>query len=808
MKEGESVMNFVNEDVYQGEEKLKTKHGFFTTDGKEYVITNPKTPMPWINIVSNKDYGFVISQAGGGYSWWKNSVMCRLTRWVQDLVKDDWGKFIFIKDNDSKKFWSLYWKPCMPDFEFYQVRYGMGYTIYNTQYSQIKNTAILFVPPDEPFEIWWVKLKNLSNKKRNLSLYSYFEWVLGNSEDNHREFQKTFIETSFDKELNAIFASKRKVPVPKFISTGLKEYPGDGFHAVNLPIASFETDKVNFIGKYNSIQNPQALNETKLKNKTGKWLDPIASLNIDIELEIGEEKEFAFLLGFNENYEKTSHLIKKYSDMENVKKAFNDTKNFWNELLGKTIVETPDNGFNFMTNWWLKYQAIAGRIWARTAYYQYSGGYGFRDQLQDSLAFLPLDPRYTKEQILLHAKHQFKEGCVYHWWHPLTEKGAKTNMSDDLLWLPYILLFYLEETNNYSILEEKISYVDGDEESLYQHCIKAIDYVLKRFSPRGLPLIWEGDWNDGMSAVGIEGKGESIWLGHFLYGILKGFASICEYKNDLEKKESFLKKAEDLKDKINKYGWDGEWFIRATRDDGLSLGSKSCEEGKIFLNAQTWAVINEITTEERMKKAMESAEKFLFKDYGPLLFYPSYKKPDPHIGYLSRYAPGVRENGGVYTHAGCWVILALCKLKQAEKAYQVYSKICPAKRGMEPEIYYAEPYVTCGNSEGPDSDNYGRGGWTWYSGSGAWLFKVSLDWILGIRASKDGLIIEPCIPAEWDFLKVKRYFRNTIYNIEISNPNHLSFGIKEIYLDGNKLDTNTLPPISDGKEHLVKVVMG
>jgi cellobiose phosphorylase len=796
------------ESYYQGEKLFETKYGFFANDGKEYIIKTPLTPVPWINVLTNEDYGCVISQTGCGYSWWKNSVMCRLTRWVQDLVREEWGKFIYIRDNEEGSFWSLFYKPCLTKFDKFELRYGLGYVVYHTEYKGLETVVTIFVPPQEPLEIWKVKIKNKDSRTRDISLFSYFEWCLGNSDDIHREFQRTFIETSFDQELNSIFATKRKIPVPGFISTGLKEYPGDGFHSVNIPVSGYETDKVNFFGPYRTTVNPQAVEEGRLKNKVGKWIDPIASLKVDLNLEPLDEKEVVFLLGYNESYEKSKELIKRYSQIENVKQAFTQTIKFWNDLLGELKVQTPDKAFDILTNYWLKYQAIAGRLWARTAYYQYSGGYGFRDQLQDSLVFLPLKPELTKRQILLHAAHQFKDGVVYHWWHPLTELGARTNMTDDLLWMPYLTLFYLDETGDYSILDEKVPYVDGDKESLYQHCVKAIEVVLSRFSPRGLPLIGEGDWNDGMSAVGLNWKGESIWLGHFLYGILMRFSQVCEYKGEKERKERYLKRAEELKKAINEHGWDGEWYIRATRDDGKPLGSKICEEGKIFLNAQTWSVINETAPPERALKAMESVEKHLLKEYGPLLFYPAYKKPDPMIGYLSRYAPGVRENGGVYTHAACWAILAECKMKRGDMAYEMYSRICPVKRGMNPDLYFVEPYVTPGNSDGPDSENFGRGGWTWYTGSGAWLFHTSLNWILGIRAQEGGLLIDPCIPSAWRSFKVRRKFRGAVYNIEVENPEGVCSGIKEIYLDGNKLEGNLIPILNDGGEHTVKVLMG
>ncbi|HEO63831.1 MAG TPA: glycosyl transferase family 36, partial [Candidatus Omnitrophica bacterium] len=717
--------------------------------------------------------------------------------------------FIYIRDNEAENFWSLFYKPCQVQFDRFELRYGLGYIVYHAEYKGIESIVTMFVPQDSPCEIWKVKIRNISSESKDLSLFSYLEWCLGNGADTHREFQRTFIETSYNKELNAIFATKRKIPVPSFISTGLREFTGSGFHSLNVMPSGYEGDKRDFLGCYRSFPNPKSVEQGKLSNKVGRWNDSIASLKVDFILKPAQEREVVFLTGFDQESKKTISVIKKYSDLNNVNEELYKTVDFWDSFVSPFQVKTPDESFDVLTNYWLRYQAIAARIWARTGYYQCSGGFGFRDQLQDSLAFLPLKAELTKKQILLHACHQFIDGAVYHWWHPLIETGAKTHMTDDLLWLSYLIFFYIEETADYSILDEKQPYVDNKkEETIYQHCIRAIDLVLSRFSPRGLPLIGEGDWNDGMSSVGLNWKGESIWLGHFLYRVLKDFASVCEKKSDFQRKDNYNERAEALKKAINEHGWDGEWFIRATKDNGQAMGSKSCSEGRIFLNAQTWAVMHDTTDQARKQQAMESARKNLFYDYGPVLFYPAYKSPDPEIGYLTRYAPGVRENGGVYTHAACWAVIAECVLKNGDKAYDIYSRFSPTKRGMNPDLYFVEPYVTPGNVDGPDSENFGRGGWTWYTGSGAWLFHASTNWILGIRAKQDGLLIDPCIPSGWKGFKAKRTFRGAVYNIDVENPSAVSYGVKEVYLDGNRLDSNLIPVLSGNIEHKVKVVLG
>jgi len=788
--------------------KFKTKYGYFTDDGKEYVITRPDTPKPWINIISNGDYGLTFSQTGGGSSWWGNANLARLTRWMQDLIKDEWGKYIFIRDNNEDKFWSLTWKPLCPKFDLYEVRHGMGYSIITSKKNGIKSSFTIFVPPKEPVEIWKVTVKNESSKSRDLSLLTYLEWCLGNSDDTHREFQKTFIKTWFNRATHTLFAKKKRHLVPKHISTGMAEYPCGAFNSVNVKPDSHEGDKEKFLGLYKDFQNAQALKTGKLTNTTGEWSDPISSLKVNLKLKPGEEKTIIFTLGYLESEKKAKSLVKKYHDPQKVERALDKTKKFWQDLLSGLIVDTPDEAFNFLTNYWLKYQAISGRIWAKSAYYQSSGGYGFRDQLQDSQVFLPIRPELCKKQILMHAEHQFNDGTVHHWWHQLSTMGAVTEMTDDLLWLVYILLNYLEETKDFGILAIKRSYLDAPPGTIYEHCCKAIDKVLSRFSKRGLPLMGAGDWNDGFNLIGINWKGESVWLAQFLYDVLLRFAPVAQRKKQTKRAKKYIAKAKSIKKAVNKYCWDGKWYFAATRDDGELVGSSKNKEGKIYLMTQVWGVFNDVSTEERKLQSMRSVEKYLWEDYGPLLIAPGFTEPDEHIGYITRYAPGTRENGAVYTHAACWAVLAECYLGRGNIAYDMYSSFCPIKRGMKPDKYKTEPYVTPGNTNGPQATDCGAGGWSWYTGSGAWLYRVSANWILGVRPTFAGLLIDPCIPKKWNGFSMRRVYGNAIYNIEVKNPKHISKGVKEIYLDGRKIDSNIIKDLSDKKEHNVKVIMG
>jgi cellobiose phosphorylase len=796
---------------------FKNQYGYFTADGKEYVITNPKTPRPWVNVNCNEDYGYVVSQTGGGFSWYGNSQLSRLNIWYQDLVKDDYGKYIYVRDNTTGKFWSTTWKPTCSKLSKYEARYGLGYTQFTAIKDGIKTEQLMFVPRKDSVEIWTVKVTNETNKKKSVSLFSYLELCLGNGTDIHREFQKTFIETRIDKKLGAMLGYKRQALVPGFISTGAKDAPLSAFLAiVNQKPAGYDGDEETFLGMYGSVSAPKAVREGKLKPKRliEKWGDPCFSLQADLDLKAGETKEVVFVFGRVPKLADAGKVIAKYKKKGVIEKELQAVKDFWTKMTEGSWIDTPDKAMDILTNKWYRYQAISARMWGKTAYYQCSGGIGFRDQLQDSNCLLESDPAMTRAQILTHAEQQFPDGTVYHWWHPGTGIGAHTEMTDDLLWIVLLSMNYYDETNDSSIFEEKAPFVNLNKNTkaeigtIYDHCCRAIDKVLSRWSKRGLPLIGEGDWNDGMSHVGLKWKGESVWLGHFLYGILNRFAPICEEKKDSKRAKNYIARAKKLKEAINKHAWDGNWYIRATRDNGIPLGSKSQKRGKIFLNAQSWAVINGTATPERAKIAMSSAYKHLFSQYGPLLFTPGYDQIDPTIGYLSRYAPSVRENGGVYTHAATWGVQAATIMGDGDIAYNAYRNMCPVYRSLDSDKYLAEPYVTPGNVDGPDSEKFGRGGWTWYSGSGSWMQKVAYNWICGIRASREGLIVDPCIPKGWPGFKAKRFFRGSTYYITVKNPKKVNKGVSQLVVNGSKINGNIIPESKKKGTFTVDVTLG
>jgi cellobiose phosphorylase len=785
--------------------KFQTKYGYFSDDRNEYVINTWLTPKPWVNVISNETYGLVISQAGGGFSWGTHSEFNRLNRWHQDLIQDNWGKYFYVKNNITNEIFSPTWMPVKNNLDEYECRHGFGYTKFISSYKGIKIHLSVFVPLNDSLEIWDFNIENNTSELIDLSIFSYFEWCLGSSADHHREFHKAFLETEFDKDLNSLTATKRLWEIPLSDRGHWNiEYPYFGFISSSKPIIDFDGDKESFVGKYGSIENPAGVKATSLSKREGKWNDSVAVVKTGSKILGGKSERISFLIGIKKNKNEIKNAIAKYFTGNKINNALNELKDFWNDKLNTLIIDTPDEAMNLLVNKWLKYQAINGRLWGRTAYYQQSGAYGFRDQLQDSLLFLTIDPQKTLEQIKLHSRHQKKDGSVLHWWHPITETGLETEMTDDLLWLPFVVSYYLEETNNYDILEIEEPYYDDKEkkDSILDHCLKAIDCVLNRFSERGLPLIGAGDWNDGLSAVGLEMKGESIWLAEFFYLVLQRFAQILNTIGYNELADKYEKISVKLKNAFEKYAWDGEWYYRATKDSGEKIGSNENIEGRIFLNPQTWAVISNIASEERQVTAMDSVSKLLMGNDGALLLQPAYTNPDKYIGYLSRYAPGRRENGGVYTHAATWAIWAFALLKKNEEAFDSYKKLCPVYNGLEPDKYIAEPYVTPGNIEGPDSPYYGMGGWTWYTGSAAWLQRIIVEFILGVRATEQGLLIDPCIPEDWDNIKVKRIFRGTTYYITINNPNKVSSGVDSLVINGEEHQTNLIKPSKKSEVHV------
>ncbi len=770
-------------------------YGRFSDDATEFRITNPRTPRPWVNVIANPRMGLIVSQTGSGFTWIDNSQLAVITRWQQDLAQDCSGKFLYARDSESGECWSLSPAPLWPRYSNYTCSHALGFTTFETSYAGVSARWTLFVHPTDTIELWSVELLNESSRHRRLELTAFLEWCCGVAPSPRREFHKLFIETQFDPALRAVFAQNHmwEVPSERFGHWNT-DFPYISAFACTEPIQFAQGDMANFVGRYGSLRAPAALNESAWNASFGRHDDPIAALRTIVSLAPNGRAVLGFGLAVAPSRPDVESLLQQWLRTDAIPVVLESARQSWRTRLADHRIETPDSSINALTNDWTRYQAISARIWGRCGYYQQSGAYGFRDQLQDSQVWLTIDPDLCRKQINLHAAHQFSDGSVFHWWHPLSEQGLTTRMTDDLLWLAFVTANYLKETDRFEILDDLMPFVDNSHaHSLLDHIQRAFNHVFRRISPRGLPYIGAGDWNDGLSAVGLQERGESIWLAQFLVGLLDDWAEIHrrigrpDWAADLESRRAKLIRA------VNEHAWDGEWYIRATLDDGSPLGSRKNRVARIFLNAQTWAILNDVAPPDRAKQCWNAVREHLVTDAGALLLAPAFDAPIPEIGYITRYAPGLRENGGVYTHAAMWAIAAAAKMRDAELVGKLLHAVNPTNKN--PENYWAEPYVLPGNVDGPDSPHFGRAGWTWYTGSAAWFHRVVTQYVLGVRPDWDGLHINPCFPPEWSSASMTRPWRGHSHHIRIERSTQPSENnTYEIFANGTRLLSNRITP--------------
>ncbi len=794
-------------------------YGGFSKDGKEYIIQlkeNMHTPAPWINVVSNEKFGFQVSESGAGFVWSQNSRENKLTPWSNDPVSDPSEEVFYIRDEENGEFWSITPLP-IREKESYTIHHGLGYSIFKHSSHGLAQELTMFVPTDQSVKINFIKLKNLSNAKRKFTLTYYIKPVMG----VHEQITQPFI--TFEKdEKNEILLIR---------NTYNSDFPERiAFVGSSEKITSYTCDRLEFTGVHHNLSNPLALKREGLSNRAGAGFDPCAAVQIEIEMNSHEEKELLFLFGQGKDNEEINHIMKTYSHLKNSHFALKAVKDYWTELLETIHVNTPDLSMDLMLNYWLLYQTIACRFWARSAFYQSGGAYGFRDQLQDTLNMLYIFPEATKQQILIHCAHQFVEGDVQHWWHPgVKDKGIRTRFSDDLLWLPFVTAEYIRHTGDYKLLEEEIYFLEeeplkeyederygiprksAEKATVYVHCIRAIEKALK-FGRHGIPLMGSGDWNDGMNTVGNKGEGESVWLGWFLYSTLKKFAPICENRKDFERGKDYIQVAEKILYAIEENAWDGSWYIRAFYDDGSPLGSSKNTECMIDSLAQSWSIISGGGREDRVQEAMESVQQYLVKKEEGLikLFTPPFDQSDQNPGYIKGYVPGVRENGGQYTHAATWVINAFAMMGNGDQAWKLYHLINPinhARTPIECATYKVEPYVIAADVYAVDP-HVGRGGWTWYTGAAGWMYRVGLEHILGFKKVGERLLINPCIPKEWREYSIHYKYKNTRYTIIIKNPKGVNQSVHYICIDKQNIKGNEVVLLDDGKDHSIEIILG
>lgn len=792
--------------------------GGFDINNNEYTILLKEginTPAPWSNIIANERFGFLITESGSGHTWFENSRENKLTPWSNDPVSDPPGEVIYICDEDTKEFWTITPLP-IREKEDYEISHGLGYTIFRHGSHGINQALTVFVPTKDPVKISIVKLKNTANVKRRLSIFYYIRPVLGVTD----QITQLFILTERRGNSGTIL-------IKNTYSTDFPE--NTAFMGSSLSIESYTGDRLEFLGAYGSLDSPEGIKNGRLSNSLGAGFDPCCVLHSRLELNAHEEKEFTLLLGQDKSIENINALAAKYKNVQESKKALKNVTGFWKDTLGTLQVKTPDASMDLMLNYWLLYQNISCRLWARSAFYQSGGAYGFRDQLQDVLGVMHLLPGAARKQILLHCGHQFTEGDVQHWWHPgIHDKGIRTRFSDDLVWLPYVTSEYVEKTGDMTLLYEEVNYLEdaplkeGEDErygiprvsneksSVYEHCIRAIERALK-FGEHGIPLMGSGDWNDGMNTVGNKGRGESTWLGWFLCSTLKKFSNLCLKMNDNALAKRYIDTADEISKHLEENAWDGEWYRRAYFDDGTPLGSSLNSECKIDSLAQSWAVISGYGNKERALTAMKSLDNYLVdRNHGLiLLFTPPFDQGELHPGYIKGYVPGVRENGGQYTHAATWVLYAYAKLGFGDRAQELFHLINPinhTRTHMECLRYKVEPYVIAADVYAVEPHT-GRGGWTWYTGSAGWMYNVGIEQILGFNKKADSILFDPSIPADWKEYKISYRYNETIYNITVQNPNGVNKGVKSIIVDNKESEGNTLLLVNDALEHNVHVIM-
>lgn len=792
--------------------------GGFTPDGREYVVTlepGQTTPAPWVNVIASPHIGTVVSESGSAYTWVGNAHEFRLTPWHNDPLSDSSGEAFYIRDEATGEFWSPTPLPACGR-SGYVCRHGFGYSVFEHFEADIATELSTYVAMDAPVKFVVVKVHNRSKRARSLSLTGYWELVLG----EWRHANLMHIVTEIDPHTGALFArnvyGRECANRVVFAQTSERERSVSG-------------NRTEFIGRNGSLARPAAMRRKRMSGRAGAGFDPCATIQARIELDPGQEREIVFVFGAAGNSDEARQLIQQFAGQAGARQALESVWEYWSHTLGAVNVETPDPALNVLANGWLVYQTLSCRLWGRSGYYQSGGAYGFRDQLQDTMALIHATPWLAREQLILHAGRQFLKGDVQHWWHPPSGQGVRTHFSDDYLWLPYATCRYVMATGDTAVLDETIHFLEGRElyaeeesyydqpqrspeaASLYEHCVRALRHGL-RFGPHHLPLMGCGDWNDGMNLVGQEGQGESVWLAWFLVENLELFAGLARDRDDQEFAGLCSAEATQLRSNIEAEAWDGGWYRRAWFDDGTPLGSSSNEECQIDSISQSWSVISNGGDPQRAHQAMMAVDQRLVRRDRQIiqLLDPPFDKSDLEPGYIKGYIPGVRENGGQYTHAAIWTTMAFAMLGDNKRAWELFAMLNPVNHGSTPEAiehYKVEPYVMCADIYGV-APHIGRGGWTWYTGAAGWMYRLTVETLLGLQREGDHLRIAPCIPDDWNEYRIHYRYRDTVYHITVSRAGGTSGLVTRLTVDGIECTDKRIPLVDDHREHVVEVNLG
>lgn len=797
--------------------------GGFSEDGREYVVApapGARPPAPWVNVLANPRFGCVVSEAGSGYTWCENAHELRLTPWSNDPVCDPSGEAIYLRDEETGEIWSPTSLPCLADpvEAVFVARHGFGYSVFEHVSHGVRAELTLFVALDAAVKFSALRLTNVSGRPRKLSATGYVEWVLGDL----RARTVPHIATEVGADSGALYAR----------NAFSNDY-GDwiGFFDVDeaqRAAGSFTCDRTEFIGRNGSLRQPAALSRVRLGARVGAGLDPCAAIQVPLNLAVGEAGQVVFRLGMGRSVDEADQLVQRFRGSTACAQELEQVKEHWRHTLGVVQVKTPDRALDLLANGWLLYQTIACRLWARSGFYQSGGAFGFRDQLQDTMALVHCQPRLLREQLLLCASRQFIDGDVQHWWHPPQGRGVRTRIADDYLWLPLALARYVDATGDVAVLDQPVPYLEGravnppDDsyydlpmpssvtESLYQHAWRALEHGF-RYGVHGLPLIGSGDWNDGMNLIGHAGKGESVWLGFFLCEVLARFGPLAARHGDEAAARRCAQERAQLQTQLEAHGWDGEWYRRAYFDDGTPLGSRDNVECQIDSIAQSWSVLSGVAAPERASAAMNSAHARLVRPDVKiaLLLDPPFDQKGPNPGYIAGYLPGVRENGGQYTHAAIWMAMAFATLGDRERAWAIATMINPVNRSATPDDalrYTVEPYVMSADvySVAPHT---GRGGWSWYTGSAGWMYRLIVETLLGLKLQTDAegarLVFAPCLPAHWPGCTIHYRHGRSQHEIEIVQGVGLP-GI-EVLIDGVRQAAAWVPLRDDAVNHRIEV---
>jgi cellobiose phosphorylase len=804
---------------------LPSALGGFSADGTEYHIrTTPErtTPLPWANVLANPGFGSVVTESGLGYSWSENAHEFRLTPWSDDAVGGGGGEALYLRDEDSGAFWSPTPWPCGGAAPCL-TRHGFGYSVYEHSAGGIASELWVYVDLEESVKFWVLKLRNASGRPRRLSATGYVEWVLGDLRPRYA----MHVAGELDAASGALFA--RNAYNTDFEGR-VAFFDADEGAAVQG--RSCSGDRGEFLGRNGTLESPAAMALPRLSGRLGAALDPCGAIRIAFDLADGQERQIVFRLGAGADLEQARGLALRLRQAGTAGAALDKVRQYWSKTLGAVQVQTPDPALDLLANGWLLYQVLACRVWARSGYYQSGGAYGFRDQLQDVMALVHAQPALVREHLLRCAARQFPEGDVQHWWHPPAGRGVRTRCSDDYLWLPLVACRYVTATGDYGVLDEVLPFLDGhalgaEEESnyelpgrsaetasLYQHCVRAILHGL-RMGAHGLPLMGSCDWNDGMNLVGIKGKGESVWLGFFLYDVLGAFAELADSRGDTAFAERCRGEAVQVRGNLEQHAWDGAWYRRAWFDDGTVLGSAANADCSIDAIAQSWSVLSGAGGEARTRQAMDSLYRHLVRkargDAGGLiqLLDPPFDRAPMNPGYIKGYVPGVRENGGQYTHAAVWSVMAFAALGDSRRAWELLALINPVNHGLTApalEIYKTEPYVIAADVYAI-APHTGRGGWTWYTGSAGWMYRLILESLLGLRREGDRLGFAPCLPEQWQHYSMSYRHGATLYRIEVlqSPAAEGAAAASSLTLDGLAQAGPSIALVDDGGTHQVRL---